>query len=77
MSENSHQSSSTTTSKIANWEIELISERTRKMSTENVYRQIVANLSDQYMAIKDHYNLSEDATIDKIIEIAQKLCSKI
>lgn len=48
-----------------------------KMTTENVYRQIVANLADQYLAIKEHYNLNEDATIDKIIEIAQKLCSKI
>lgn len=77
MSENSHQSSSTTTSKTVDWEIGMISERTQRMSTENVYRQIVVNLADQYMAIKEHYNLNEDATVDKIIEIAQKLCSRI
>lgn len=77
MSENLHPSSSTMTLKNVNWEIESISDRTKRLSTENVYRQIVVALADQYMEIKEHYNLNEEATIDKIIEIAQKLCSKI
>lgn len=77
MSENLHQLSSMTTSKTVDWEVAQISSRTQKMSTENVYRQIVVSLTDQYMAIKEHYNLNEDATVDKIIEIAQKLCSRI
>lgn len=73
MSENKPQSLSTTTSRSVNYEELMLG----KITTENTYRQIVVALADQYMTIKEHYNLNEDATIDKIIEIAQKLCSKI
>lgn len=73
MSDNKHQSLSTTTSRSVNYEELMLG----KITTGNTYRQIVVALADQYMTIKEHYNLNEDATIDKIIEIAQKLCSKI
>lgn len=73
MSDKKHQSLSTTTSRSVNYEELMLG----KITTENTYRQIVCALADQYMSIKEHYNLNEDATIDKIIEIAQKLCSKI
>jgi hypothetical protein len=77
MLENKHQSSVTMTSRIADWEVELISSNTPRSSTENVYRQIVVNLTAHYPWIQEHYNLNEDAVADKIIELAQKICSKI
>ena len=75
MSENKHLSSSMTTSKIG--EIELISEITPHLNTENVYRQIVVNLTAHYPYLQQYYNLNEDAMAEKIVEIAQKICSKI
>ena len=77
MSENKHQSSSMMTSKISELETELLSSRTQSQNTENVYRQIVANLTMHYPYLQQYYNLNEDAVADKIVEIAQKICSKI
>jgi hypothetical protein len=77
MSENKHQSSSAMTSRISELEIEFISARTQPQSTENVYRQIVANLTMHYPYLQQYYNLNEDGVADKIIEIANKICSRI
>jgi endonuclease III len=65
------------TSKISELETELLSSRTQSQNTENVYRQIVANLTMHYPYLQQYYNLNEDAVADKIVEIAQKICSKI
>jgi hypothetical protein len=59
-------------------ELELFSESLApKISTETVYRQIVINLTSQYAYHHTHYQLSEEGMADKIIEIANKICSKI
>jgi hypothetical protein len=65
------------TSKISEPEIEFISARTQPQTTENVYRQIVANLTMHYPYLQQYYSLNEDAMADKIVEIAQKICSRI
>lgn len=75
MLENRHRSSSMTTSRTA--EIELLSEKTPFITTENAYRQIVVNLTAHYPYLQQYYNLNEDAMADKIVEIARKICSKI
>jgi len=45
--------------------------------TQSVYRQIVVNLTAQYAHLHTHYQLSEEGMADKIVEIANKICSKI
>jgi hypothetical protein len=58
-------------------EMEMIAARSKKQDTENVYRQIVVNLTAHYPYFQQYYNLNEDAVAEKIIEIAQKICSRI
>jgi hypothetical protein len=46
-------------------------------STRSVYRQIVVNLTANYAYLHTHYQLNEEGMADKIVEIANKICSKI
>lgn len=75
MSENKHPSSLTTISTTVEYESLMLSYQ--KLTSESTYRQIVANLTAHYPYIQQYYNLNEDAVADKIIEIAQRICSKI
>ncbi len=77
MSETKPQSSAAMTSKISEEELSMLSSKTIRTDTESVYRQIVVNLTANYSHLQQYYNLNEDAMADKIVEIAQKICSRI